>query len=171
MVGTALVRAAVLLAILAFGSVASAQSDCSKIVPASPWGPNDQTGATNRVTSAVTKAAAAEIQTGKVTTMSYPLTDGVPRCPSTWTRHVRHAPSAGRSGSLQSCGSGIASRLTASRTEAPADTSTSPPSTTRCISEASLSPLAISGGREISRNIFVSSAQMSRIKAYRVAAK
>ena len=49
-----------------------------KIVPASPWGPNDQTGATNRVTAAVTKAAAAEIQTGKVITMSYPLVDGVP---------------------------------------------------------------------------------------------
>jgi kynurenine formamidase len=30
--------------------------------------PDDQTGATNRVTPAVTKAAAAEIQTGKVTT-------------------------------------------------------------------------------------------------------
>jgi len=26
---------------------------------------------------------------------------GVPRTPSTWTRQVRHAPSAGRSGSLQ----------------------------------------------------------------------
>jgi len=60
------------------GPAALAQSDCSKIVPASPWGPNDQTGATNRVTPAVTKAAAAEIQEGKVIVMSYPLADGIP---------------------------------------------------------------------------------------------
>ena len=33
---------------------------------------------------------------------------GVPRMPSTWTRQVRQAPSGGRSGSLQSCGSGDA---------------------------------------------------------------
>ena len=66
------------LAVLSLASAAGAQTDCSKIVPASPVGPNDQTGATNRVTAAVTKAAAAEIQTGKVTTMSYPLVDGVP---------------------------------------------------------------------------------------------
>ena len=56
----------------------SPRATASKIVPASPWGPNDQTGATNRVTPAVTKAAAAEIQTGKVIAMSYPLVDGVP---------------------------------------------------------------------------------------------
>ena len=93
MVGTALIRAGVLLAILAFGSVAFAQSDCSKIVPASPWGPNDQTGATNRVTSAVTKAAAAEIQTGKVTTMSYPLTDGVPLFGTRFTKTILTATS------------------------------------------------------------------------------
>ena len=73
MIRKALIASAVLLVMLSIGSVRSAQSDCSKIVPASPWGPNDQTGATNRVTAAVTKAAAAEIQTGKVTTMSYPL--------------------------------------------------------------------------------------------------
>ena len=65
-------------ALVASVPAALAQSDCSKIVPASPWGPNDQTGATNRVTPAVTKAAAAEIQDGKVVPMSYPLTDGVP---------------------------------------------------------------------------------------------
>ena len=37
------------LAVLSLASVAGAQSDCTKIVPASPWGPNDQTGATNRI--------------------------------------------------------------------------------------------------------------------------
>ena len=63
------------LAVLSLASVAGAQSDCSKIVPVSPWGPNDQTGATNRITAAVTKAAAAEIQTGNVITMTYPHGD------------------------------------------------------------------------------------------------
>jgi kynurenine formamidase len=67
---------------------AFAQSDCSKIVPASPWGPNDQTGATNRVTAAVTKAAAAEIQEGKVVPMSYPLVDGVPLFGSRFTKTI-----------------------------------------------------------------------------------
>ena len=64
--------------LLGWTSLAFAQTDCKTLVPASPWGPNDQTGATNRVTSAVTKAAAAEIQEGKVVPMSYVLTDGVP---------------------------------------------------------------------------------------------
>ena len=66
------------IALLAFASTAVAQTDCTKLVPPSPWGPNDQTGATNRVTPAVTKAAAAEIQSGEVVAMSYPLTDGIP---------------------------------------------------------------------------------------------
>ena len=66
------------LAVLSLVSVAGAQSDCTKIVPVSPWGPSDQTGAANRITAAVTKAAAAEIQSGKVVTMTYPLVDGVP---------------------------------------------------------------------------------------------
>jgi kynurenine formamidase len=47
-------------------------------VPPSPFGKDDQTGATNRVTPAVTKAAAAEIQTGKVTALANVLVDGVP---------------------------------------------------------------------------------------------
>src|SRR6266566_1297218 len=64
--------------LLVSASAAVAQTDCTKLVPPSPWGPNDQTGATNRVTAGVTKAAAAEIQEGKVVPMSYPLTDGVP---------------------------------------------------------------------------------------------
>src|SRR5574341_871660 len=56
---------------------------------------------------------------------------GKPRWPSTSTRQVRQAPSGGRSGSLQSWGSGSPSRLTASRTLAPAGTSTPRPSTVR----------------------------------------
>jgi kynurenine formamidase len=57
---------------------ASAQADCKTLVAPSPFGPDDQTGATNRVTAAVTKAAAAEIQTGVVTPMANVLVDGVP---------------------------------------------------------------------------------------------
>src|SRR6201998_4191339 len=48
------------------------------LVKPSPFGPDDQTGATNRVTPAVTKAAAAEIQTGVVTPMANVLVDGIP---------------------------------------------------------------------------------------------
>jgi kynurenine formamidase len=55
-----------------------AQADCKALVAASPFGPDDQTGATNRVTAAVTKAAAAEIQTGVVTPMAFNLVDGIP---------------------------------------------------------------------------------------------
>src|ERR1700678_1953760 len=57
---------------------ALAQSDCKTLVPQSPFGPDDQTGASNRVTPAVTKAAASEIQTGQVVPMSNLLVDGVP---------------------------------------------------------------------------------------------
>jgi kynurenine formamidase len=74
-------------------SSAAAQTDCTKLVPPSPWGPNDQTGATNRVTDAVTKAAAAEIQSGKVVTMSYPLTDGVPLFGTRFTKTILTAVS------------------------------------------------------------------------------
>src|SRR6201990_83931 len=68
---------AVLIAIGASGA-AFAQSDCKTLVKPSPFGPDDQTGATNRVTPAVTKTAAGEIQTGTVTSMSNVLVDGVP---------------------------------------------------------------------------------------------
>jgi len=89
----ALVTVGALLLVLSLGSAAFAQTDCTKLVPASPWGPNDQTGATNRVTAAVTKAAAAEIQTGKVTAMSYPLTDGVPLFGTRFTKTILTAVS------------------------------------------------------------------------------
>ena len=57
---------------------AAAQADCKTLIAPSPFGPDDQTGATNRVTPAVTKAAAAEIQTGTVIPMAFDLVDGVP---------------------------------------------------------------------------------------------
>ncbi len=74
--------------VLGWTSMAFAQTDCKTLVPASPWGPNDQTGATNRVTSAVTKAAAAEIQEGKVIPLSYPLVDGVPLFGTRFTKTI-----------------------------------------------------------------------------------
>src|SRR5450755_4309796 len=69
-----------LSALALFGTfgVANAQSDCKTLVKPSPFGPDDQIGATNRITPAVTKAAAAEIQTGAVVPMAYNLVDGVP---------------------------------------------------------------------------------------------
>src|SRR5260370_23901171 len=66
------------LALAAPAAPAWAQADCKALVAPSPFGPDDQTGATNRVTPAVTKAAAAEVQTGVVTPMAYPLVDGRP---------------------------------------------------------------------------------------------
>jgi kynurenine formamidase len=79
------------LASLGFATLiatANAQSDCSKIVPVSPFGPDDQTGATNRVTPQVTKAAAAEIQEGKIISLTNPLADGVPLFGSRFTKTV-----------------------------------------------------------------------------------
>ena len=79
---------AVLASLIASAPAVLAQTDCKTVVPASPWGPNDQTGATNRVTPAVTKAAAAEIQEGKVIVMSYPLTDGIPLFGTRFTKTI-----------------------------------------------------------------------------------
>src|SRR6185369_11355222 len=80
--------------------IAFAQSDCKSVVKPSPFGPDDQTGATNRVTPAVTKAAAAEIQTGKVTPLSYPLVDGVPLFGSRFTKTVLTATGLAPGGAL-----------------------------------------------------------------------
>jgi kynurenine formamidase len=71
------------------GTVAAmAQSDCKTLVKASPFGPDDEIGATNRITPAVTKAAAAEIQTGKVTALAYNLVDGVPLFGTRFTKTI-----------------------------------------------------------------------------------
>ena len=77
-------------ALVVFGAplAAFAQSDCKTLVKASPFGPNDEVGATNRVTPAVTKAAAAEIQTGKITPMAYNLIDGVPLFGTRFTKTI-----------------------------------------------------------------------------------
>jgi kynurenine formamidase len=76
------------LALVAGTGSALAQSDCKTLVKASPFGPDDETGATNRVTPAVTKAAAAEIQTGAVVSMAYDLVDGVPLFGTRFTKTI-----------------------------------------------------------------------------------
>jgi hypothetical protein len=76
------------VSLLAQSAPASAQADCKAVVAASPFGPDDQTGATNRVTPAVTKAAAAEIQTGVVTPLANNLVDGVPLFGTRFTKTV-----------------------------------------------------------------------------------
>jgi kynurenine formamidase len=83
-----LIAATTLLGALSLAPAAFAQSDCTNTVPPSPWGKDDQTGATNRVTPAVIKAAAAEIQTGKVTSMTNPLVDGVPLFGTRFTKTI-----------------------------------------------------------------------------------
>src|SRR6202040_1088962 len=79
-----------LSALAFFGNlgVAHAQADCKTLVKPSPFGPDDQIGATNRVTAAVTKAAAAEIQTGVVTPMAHNLVDGVPLFGTRFTKTI-----------------------------------------------------------------------------------
>jgi kynurenine formamidase len=76
------------LALFAGCGGALAQADCKALVKASPFGPDDETGATNRVTPAVTKAAAAEIQSGNVISMAYDLVDGVPLFGSRFTKTI-----------------------------------------------------------------------------------
>jgi kynurenine formamidase len=99
-VASILTVAALTVLSLGLSSLALAQTDCKKIVPPSPWGPSDETGATNRVTPAVTKAAASEIKDGKVIPMSYPLVDGVPLFGSRFTKTILTATSLAPGGAL-----------------------------------------------------------------------
>src|ERR1700716_1606732 len=87
---TSIVASVILSALALFGSlnVTLAQSDCKTLVKASPFGPDDQVGATNRITPAVTKAAAAEIQTGAVIPMAFNLVDGVPLFGTRFTKTI-----------------------------------------------------------------------------------
>ena len=86
--GFAAFMALSVLSLLAPSAPVLAQADCKTVVAPSPFGPDDQTGATNRVTPAVTKAAAAEIQTGVVTPMAYNLVDGVPLFGTRFTKTI-----------------------------------------------------------------------------------
>jgi len=67
-----------LAAFVAFAGTAFAQGDCKTLLKPSPFGPEDDIGATNRITPEVTKAAAAEIQSGQVIPLWNVLVDGVP---------------------------------------------------------------------------------------------
>lgn len=67
---------------------ARAQADCKALVKPSPFGPNDEVGATQRITPAVTKAAAAEIQTGDVIPMANVLVDGIPLFGTRFTKTI-----------------------------------------------------------------------------------
>jgi len=78
MTGLAALTGFCVLSLAASLTPAAAQTDCKTLVARSPFGPEDQTGATNRITPEVTKAAATEIRTGVVTPMAYNLVDGVP---------------------------------------------------------------------------------------------
>ena len=89
----AVVLALTALSLLGASGSARAQSDCKTLVQASPFGPDDEIGATNRVTPAVTKAAAAEIQTGASIPMAYNLVDGVPVFGSRFTKTMLTATS------------------------------------------------------------------------------
>ncbi len=95
-----LLAAAALLGTLLLAPAVFAQSDCTKLVPPSPFGKDDETGATNRVTPAVTKAAAAEIQTGKVTTLTNVLVDGVPLFGTRFSKTILTATGLAPGGAL-----------------------------------------------------------------------
>ncbi|HEY4042809.1 MAG TPA: cyclase family protein [Rhodopila sp.] len=66
------------IVVMGASGTALAQADCKALIQPSPFGPDDQTGASNRITPPVTKAAAAEIKTGEVVSMSNVLVDGIP---------------------------------------------------------------------------------------------
>lgn len=82
------VHAAAALVMLGAAGAAFAQGDCKTLVQPSPFGPDDQVGATNRITPAVTKAAAAEIQTGEMIPLAQVLVDGVPLFGSRFSKTV-----------------------------------------------------------------------------------
>src|SRR3954453_21314259 len=88
MIGLAAFMGMSVLPLLAAPAPPYAQGDCKTLVAPSPFGPDDQTGATNRVTPAVTKAAAAEIQTGGVPPLAHVLVDGVPLFGTRFTKTI-----------------------------------------------------------------------------------
>jgi len=79
---------AVIVAIGASGGAFAQQNDCKSLIKPSPFGPDDQTGASNRVTDAVTKAAAAEIQTGEKIPMANVLVDGIPLAGTRFSKDI-----------------------------------------------------------------------------------
>jgi kynurenine formamidase len=84
---------ATVVAIGVSGAAFAQSSDCKTLIQPSPFGPDDQTGASNRVTDAVTKAAAAEIQTGEKISMANVLVDGVPLFGTRFSKDILTATS------------------------------------------------------------------------------
>lgn len=76
------------LSLLMHAAPAVAQADCKALVAPSPFGPNDEVGATQRITPEVTKAAAQEIKTGTVIPMANVLVDGVPLFGTRFTKTI-----------------------------------------------------------------------------------
>lgn len=74
--------------LITFASSSVALAGTCTEAPPSPFGPNDQTGATNRVTAEVTKKAAQEIREGKVIQMSQPLVNGIPLFGTRYTQTI-----------------------------------------------------------------------------------
>ncbi len=89
-----------LLLLAATPAFAQRDAACQGVVQASPFGPTDQTGATNRVTPAVVKAAVAEIQDGTVVPLSNILKDGIPLFGTRFTKSVLTAISLAPGGSF-----------------------------------------------------------------------
>jgi kynurenine formamidase len=87
-VGLAAFAAASVLLLALPAAPARAEADCKALVKPSPFGPNDQVGATQRITPAVTKAAAAEIKTGDVIPMANVLVDGIPLYGTRFTKTI-----------------------------------------------------------------------------------
>ena len=84
---------AAVVAIGASGAAFAQSSDCKTLIKPSPFGPDDQTGASNRVTDAVTKAAAAEIKTGEEVSMANVLVDGIPLFGTRFSKDILTATS------------------------------------------------------------------------------
>jgi kynurenine formamidase len=76
------------LSLLMYAAPAAAQADCKALVAPSPFGPNDEVGATQRITPEVTKAAVQEIKTGTVIPMANVLVDGVPLFGTRFTKTI-----------------------------------------------------------------------------------
>lgn len=76
------------LSLLMHAAPAAAQADCKALVAPSPFGPNDEVGATQRITPEVTKAATQEIKTGTVIPMANVLVDGVPLFGTRFTKTI-----------------------------------------------------------------------------------
>jgi hypothetical protein len=75
------------IAVLAYASLALAQTDCSALMPASPWGPTIRR-ARPIASAGGDQGGGGGIQSGDVIAMSYPLTDGIPLFGTRFTKTI-----------------------------------------------------------------------------------